>query len=402
MDMQESIKKALEAQAKADAEIAARKEKEGKNKDNKYLIKASEIEIKVEEFLTNFKDVYEVEELIENEYYSFKIKNDDKKRTYSLISDAFEDYSEAIIKAKKKDMPILELSMNVIDSYISEFHPHHRKESLKENVEKSKNWDERKAKEQQEFYSLDEDKVKEKLSNFVNQVYDLNISESKRFVDLTYNAAVKGLETSGIIVGDYYLNAEDIKPKLKEEIQEGEENILEKIKLMDKSRKTRDEIHEISNISNENKRKYFKIESKLKANVLKEIGKKTLPMRHLKEWEEAYMGGNEEIEKRLDKELMNKIKECEIPNAETVSGFPTFGFFNYYNISEREYCTVYPLVREISNIALAHEIAKNKVEVSSKIEKAIQIRVEDPDSKISFNVLEENKETKKQRNRLKP
>lgn len=383
MKLKNIIREALEASEEKERQELLEKENKLKKEDSKYLIKSTELEVDIVDFLSNFEKVYEVEELAQKKYYSFKIKDDEEGKLYELISDIFDKHSDSIISLKKEGLSIMDLAVNgtLMDAYISEFNYIHDKERLLSSIKNSDDWDNKKKNEQLGFKELNLDDTKETLSKFIFEVYDLTKEDSERLTNVIYNEVLESLNDAGTMISDFHITAGDINGKISDK--------LDKLEKIEKTIFKSDFNHfliKMIDSSNSNKIIYFKKETKMKGSVLKEFGSAKLTMRDQLEWEESYLNGDEETEKRIEKKLRDSIKKCNIPNAETVTGFPTLGFFNYYNISEREYCTTYPLIREVSNIILAKKVALDRELFADKIEN-ILLKI-NKGEKIKFNEID--------------
>ena len=362
MDMKDSIRIALERQEekKRLSELAKQQEP----KDNKYLIKGNDKGINIPEFLNNFEQAYDIEELVHGTHYSFRIKNADEQNLYSIMSEVYKDYSDEIINEtiKKKSVMDIVLDRNFNDAYIDVFREHHK--NLEKTLKQSDDWDIKVVNEHKAFKNVDLDALKDNFATVIHSVYDFSEEDSKRLVDISFKHIQKELDQHSTILGTFHLGYFDIEPKIKEPIRALDNYLDTRMALSDSMR-------EMTNQSSENIRNFFDTEERLQNDIMKEFGENTLKMRDFEKWEDAYFGDDNKAMKELDYKLLNVLKNSDIPNGETVCGYPTFGFFNYYNMSQKSYSTTRPLIKEITQLILSEKIVRDREEVAQKIENVI-------------------------------
>jgi hypothetical protein len=368
MDIKDSIRIALERQEeeKRLAELAKQKENQDPEepKDHKYLIKGNDKGINIPEFLSNFEQAYDIEELVDGTHYSFRIKNDDEQNLYSIMSEVYKDYSDEIVNETMKNKSVMDivLDRNFNDAYIDVFRDHHK--NLKETLKKSDDWDIKVVNEHEAFKNVDMDAVKDSFATVIHSVYDFSEEDSKRLVDISFKHIQKELAQHSTILGTFHLGYLDIEPKIKEPIRALDNYLDTRMALSDSMRK-------MGNQSSENIRTFFDTEERLQNDIMKEFGENTLKMRDFEKWEDAYFGDDNKVMKELDDKLFNVLKDSGIPNGETVCGYPTFGFFNYYNMSQKSYSTTRPLIKEFTQVILSEKIVRDREEVAQKIENVI-------------------------------
>jgi len=392
MDIKDSIRIALERQEEEKRLAELAKQQENKEpEDHKYLIKGNDKGINISEFLSNFEQAYDIEELVDGTYYSFRIKNDDEQNLYSIMSEVYKDYSDEIVNEtmKKKSVMDIVLDRNFNDAYIDVFREHHK--DLKETLKKSDDWDLKVVNEHEAFKNVDMDAVKDSFANVIHSVYDFSEEDSKRLVDISFKHIQKELEQHSTILGTFHLGYLDIEPKIKEPIRALDNYLDTRMALSDSMRK-------MGNQSSENIRTFFDTEERLQNEIMKEFGENTLKMRDFEKWEDAYFDDDNKVMKELDDKLFNVLKDSGIPNGETVCGYPTFEFFNYYNISQRAYSTTRPLIKEFTQVILSEKIVRDREEVAQKIENIISdIQKGKEPEKNAFNFVEKTLISKKKR-----
>lgn len=351
MDIKKEIEKTIK-------ENNFKKEQIKEKKDKEYLISTNLPNLDLMSFLGNFEDLYDISEVIKNKYVSFKIKDDENEEKYKILKKVYETYFLDIEKKLVKSLTIKDIftKHDLFNSYIEERYPHQTNDYLEEINEKDLKWTKKKHDSHEKYINANIEEIEKNFIKFMQKFYKLTEEDAKKIIKIVKEEFLSIKKELGILIKN-----EIHIFRFESKIESSREDI----------RFASEKIREFSNENEKKIREYYEKESKIKNKVLSELNMTELEMKDLNLWEKAYSANNQDFVKRIDEKMRNGIKEMQLIDAETITGFPTFSFFNYYNISEREYSTIKPLIREISNIYLAKEMVLDKELIYSNIEKLI-------------------------------
>lgn len=214
----------------------------------------------------------------------------------------------------------------------------------------------------QDFVKMDKEYVINKMSDIVADLYGLSKEKSSLFVREVeklsseffnkypyagqsnfYSYQFLHCEKSG----NYFEISDNLVKYL---------NILEKQKNEHYKRKDDDFIKQILEKSKE------------------KSGIKNLNLIGLIKWQKAYNINDTELENKIEKGLVKKIKSHGLHPIKTsdLTSRNVFEFFNYYNISEKEYSQETPIVKEIVNLFSAYYIAQYREKIFEDIQNIIE------------------------------
>jgi hypothetical protein len=309
-------------------------------KNTQYEIASHNEEYKVFDFLKNFDFVENIEKLVEGKLYKFEVK---EKENYDLLKSVFEEYSSKLeeeinLKSSTKENVTLGSA-----PYITEYSDFQSKEEKINDYENP--YEQECLKQFEDYLSINPNDVIEKMSNFIVTVSEnINKKQSDLFVLSIYKEIKKINEENPNIGGMSRLNDYQIVDIHNESPE-----------VFMKSMSLRTNINSVCELLNDSQIRYGKKYSnsfmnKMIKKAKEDSGIKEVIIKNQSEWEDSYSSNNVELEEKLDKELLNKLKQFELPDSSDLSAYNPFQFFNHYNIAEKDYSTIKPVVRELVTV----------------------------------------------------
>ena len=346
----DEIKKEKE---KAQKELAI----ENKPKEIIYKIASQNVEYKILDFIKGFDSVKNIQEIVPEKLYLFSLESEED---FDLIYKIFESYSsdvgsQVIINRSTKENYLF-LDNPYITTH-SDFNPIEDTKALYENP-----YDKQSLEEHELFLTLNPDVIKEKFAKFISSVYDnIPIEKSQKFVDEVYKGVMEFHEKHRRMGYLSDVSSYSIVPSI---FAGEDDSYLSNMKVDRAIGKVCESITKDSHL-------YMKNHDESYFNKLLKSGKEASGITKFKitaanKWADTE---DEQELKKLNNDLLRKIKEADIPSGESITGRGALAFFNYYNMKEREYSVERPLIAELANTFAALAVVKYREKVFSYFDK---------------------------------
>jgi hypothetical protein len=388
MDIQDIIKqKKIEIE---NDEIKAAKAKEEKDKIDKikkekiktYQIKTNHTDVKIKDFLSNFDFVNDIEEIYPERLYLFKV---DTENNYRLLNKVFRDFEKESLKNIYLKSNSKEKSFEFVNTHIDE--SRNTKEEHIKNIEDNIKYTEEKKSSQYKYKNISTEILETKFSDFISNIYNIEKDKADKFTKSISEQVAQFMKKYPTFGGEVFYSFQ-FNPMVINSDQKHSET-LNKTEVIDDI---------LEDVVNKNRIHLKAFEDNL-GNILKEaknasgIGK--LKINGYDDFESS-----DEVNLLLSKELKKNILDVDIPNCEHITGYPTFRFFNYYNMTERSNSSELPLVREMVNVFTAPHIANRKEKLFVHMDNIIS-RLQNNNIPIKIeDIIMDEKGNKQRRNRM--
>lgn len=340
--------------------LAAKKALEEEQERTIYTITSQTPDFKINELLSQIDFIEDVEEVLKEQLYHFKIKADDKdeeKEKFRLLTKVFRKYTGEINSQHT-------FKRSTQENVNSPYEPYLHKEthqSDEDYIKDLKNpYFENKRADHELMLNINHDKIIDKYAGFMSEVYD-NISkkEAIKFVSHIYHNAKK-MHQENPSYGTHkisYLKLFDYESDdFSAKSYEIESSIKEFCKNLE-------EMQEEYNIRMGKKSIGF-----LLMNALEAAGLSSLEMESNKKWQAT---DSDEVADSLQKELHETSKKYDIPYANTLTGQGGLEFFHHFNFAERDYSVEKPIVKEIFNTMSALFVAEYREHIFQYLDNAM-------------------------------
>lgn len=342
------------------------------NKNNKfYKITSRDKEYGIKEFISKFDCVKNIKEVVVDKIYIFEIEDSDSaKNMKEMLSKHVEKISTKLIASRcTKENVILDYQpcMIKLDSY----------ELTAKEIDKEiilLEYDNEKL--AQHELCLQDD-IEEKIMNSMKEAMKLifaGITDEqataflKNASEMVYAFNRKATHTMGIgsEISLYQILPVDF-------IFSDKNNNDLMMKKLHVHSALNDLIREIE----KEKEEYRKsCDNKLMNRILNQsmevAGIPFLIMKNLDKWENAYDSSNEEMEKEIEYDLEDIIKNCNVPNLSGFTSRKPFEFFNYYNIVNYEKSAGFAFVKEVFNSFAPIVMVQKREKIYSYMDKLMK------------------------------
>lgn len=214
----------------------------------------------------------------------------------------------------------------------------------------------------QDFLKMDKEYVLCKMSDIVADLYGLSKEKSSLFVREVEKLSYDFFEKYPYAGHSNFYSHQFLHCEKNDNYFEISDNLVKYLDVLEKQKS------EHYRRKDDNFIKQVLEKAKEKSDI------KNLNLIGLIKWQKAYSNNDTELENKIEKGLAKKIKSHNLRPIKTsdLTSRNVFEFFNYYNISEKEYNQETPIVKEIVNLFSAYYIAQYREKIFEDIQNIIE------------------------------